>query len=167
MKRFCGPYPDTPQVRPPTRKVISGSTFGSDAFIGFIFGVVVPTDPIWHSHHRSELPTVLESSRSKQNPTAINGRKLEGVREGGEMAGRFSGVASRIMGGNGVAARSVASALRSRSGMVWDNGTPCPEPCIDRLAPTVGKYEALAWLCWASSRRSVWWLCGMTKRPRD
>ncbi|CAL9756708.1 unnamed protein product [Musa acuminata subsp. burmannicoides] len=55
------------------------------------------------------------------------------------MAGRLSGVASRIMGDNGVAARSAASALRSRSGMVWDNGTPYPEPCIDRLAPTVGK----------------------------
>ncbi|CAL9051657.1 unnamed protein product, partial [Musa banksii] len=52
------------------------------------------------------------------------------------MAGRSSGVASRIMGDNGVAARSAASALRSRSGMVWDNGTPYPEPCIDRLAPT-------------------------------
>ncbi|CAL9752438.1 unnamed protein product [Musa acuminata subsp. burmannicoides] len=83
------------------------------------------------------------------------------------MAGRLSGVASRIMGGNGVAARSAASALRSRSGMgfplgkhivpdkplpddhdlLWDNGTPFPEPCIDRIAPTVGKYEALAWLC--------------------
>ncbi|THU73273.1 hypothetical protein C4D60_Mb04t21050 [Musa balbisiana] len=55
------------------------------------------------------------------------------------MAGRLSGVASRIMGGNGIAARSAASALRSRFGMVWDNGTPYPEPCIDRLAPTVGK----------------------------
>ncbi|CAD5174675.1 unnamed protein product [Musa acuminata subsp. malaccensis] len=55
------------------------------------------------------------------------------------MAGRLSGVASRIMGDNGVAARSAASAFRSRSGMVWDNGTPYPEPCIDRLAPTVGK----------------------------
>ncbi|WOK98988.1 hypothetical protein Cni_G07700 [Canna indica] len=33
------------------------------------------------------------------------------------MAGRLSSVASRLMGGNGVAARSAASALRSRSGM--------------------------------------------------
>ncbi|CAL9086691.1 unnamed protein product, partial [Musa textilis] len=63
------------------------------------------------------------------------GRKLEGVREEGEMAGRLSGVAFRIMGGNGIA----ASALRLRSGMFWDNGTPYAEPCIDRLAPTVGK----------------------------
>ncbi|XP_057519112.1 NADH dehydrogenase [ubiquinone] 1 beta subcomplex subunit 8, mitochondrial-like isoform X3 [Amaranthus tricolor] len=31
--------------------------------------------------------------------------------------------------------------------LVWDNGTPFPEPCIDRIADTVGKYEALAWLC--------------------
>ncbi|OQU77672.1 hypothetical protein SORBI_3009G086900 [Sorghum bicolor] len=31
--------------------------------------------------------------------------------------------------------------------LLWDNGTPFPEPCIDRLAPHIGKYEALAWLC--------------------
>lgn len=23
--------------------------------------------------------------------------------------------------------------------LVWDNGTPFPEPCIDRIADTVGK----------------------------
>jgi hypothetical protein len=23
--------------------------------------------------------------------------------------------------------------------LVWDNGTPFPEPCIDRLAPHIGK----------------------------
>ncbi|KAK1436294.1 hypothetical protein QVD17_02073 [Tagetes erecta] len=83
------------------------------------------------------------------------------------MAGRLSHVASQIMGGNGVVGRSVASSLRLRSGMglpvgkhivpdkplpvndelVWDNGTPFPEPCIDRIADTVGKYEALGWLC--------------------
>ncbi|KAE8055943.1 hypothetical protein FH972_012751 [Carpinus fangiana] len=83
------------------------------------------------------------------------------------MAGRLSKVASTIMGGNGVVGRSVASSLRLRSGMglpvgkhivpdkplhvndelVWDNGTAFPEPCIDRIADTVGKYEALAWLC--------------------
>ncbi|CAN1333458.1 NADH dehydrogenase [ubiquinone] 1 beta subcomplex subunit 8, mitochondrial [Linum perenne] len=83
------------------------------------------------------------------------------------MAGRLSNVASRIMGGNGVVVRSAAASLRGRSGMglptgkhivpnkplevndelVWDNGTPFPEPCIDRIADTVGKYEALAWLC--------------------
>ncbi|KAK7857531.1 nadh dehydrogenase [ubiquinone] 1 beta subcomplex subunit 8 [Quercus suber] len=75
------------------------------------------------------------------------------------MAGRLSNVASRIMGGNGVVCRSVASSLRLRAGMglpvgkhivpdkplpvndelVWDNGTPFPEPCIDRIADTVGK----------------------------
>lgn len=33
------------------------------------------------------------------------------------MAGRLSGVASRIMGGNGVVARSVGSSLRQRAGM--------------------------------------------------
>ncbi|KAI7979454.1 hypothetical protein LOK49_Contig329G00001 [Camellia lanceoleosa] len=80
------------------------------------------------------------------------------------MAGRSSHVASRIMGGNCVASRSVASSLRLRSRMglpvskhivpdkplpvndelVWDNGTVFPEPCIDRIADT---YEALAWLC--------------------
>ncbi|CBI31907.3 unnamed protein product, partial [Vitis vinifera] len=31
--------------------------------------------------------------------------------------------------------------------LIWDNGTPFPEPCIDRIAETVGKYEALAWMC--------------------
>ncbi|CAN6910016.1 unnamed protein product [Brassica oleracea] len=84
-----------------------------------------------------------------------------------KMAGRLSGVASRIMGGNGVVARSNASSLRQRAGMglpvgkhivpdkplsvndelMWDNGTAFPEPCIDRIADTVGKYEALGWLC--------------------
>ncbi|CAA2996437.1 NADH dehydrogenase [ubiquinone] 1 beta subcomplex subunit 8, mitochondrial [Olea europaea subsp. europaea] len=76
------------------------------------------------------------------------------------MAGRLSHVASRIMGGSGIAARSVATSLRQRSGMglpvgkhivpdkplpvndelVWDNGTAFPEPCIDRIADTVGKH---------------------------
>ncbi|XP_068651388.1 NADH dehydrogenase [ubiquinone] 1 beta subcomplex subunit 8, mitochondrial-like isoform X2 [Aristolochia californica] len=83
------------------------------------------------------------------------------------MAGRLSNAASRIMGGRGLVARSVASSLRQRAGMglpvgkpivpdkplpvndelIWDNGTPFPEPCVDRIAPTIGKYEALAWLC--------------------
>ncbi|XP_068635799.1 NADH dehydrogenase [ubiquinone] 1 beta subcomplex subunit 8, mitochondrial-like [Aristolochia californica] len=83
------------------------------------------------------------------------------------MAGRLSNVASRIMGGRGLVARSVASSLRQRAGMglpvgkaivpdkplpvndelIWDNGTPFPEPCVDRIAPHIGKYEALAWLC--------------------
>ncbi|AQL05640.1 NADH dehydrogenase [ubiquinone] 1 beta subcomplex subunit 8 mitochondrial [Zea mays] len=81
------------------------------------------------------------------------------------MAGRLTAAGSRILGGGG--ARAAASALRHRAGMglpvgrhivpdkplpvndelVWDNGTPFPEPCIDRLAPHIGKYEALAWLC--------------------
>ncbi|KAI3832834.1 hypothetical protein MKW98_004171 [Papaver atlanticum] len=80
------------------------------------------------------------------------------------MAGRL---ASQILGGNGVVRRSIATSLRTRAGMglpvgkhivpdkplpendelVWDNGTAYPEPCIDRIADTVGKYEALAWLC--------------------
>ncbi|XP_074558695.1 NADH dehydrogenase [ubiquinone] 1 beta subcomplex subunit 8, mitochondrial [Curcuma longa] len=83
------------------------------------------------------------------------------------MAGKLSGVASRILGSNGVAARSAASAFRARAGMglpvgkhivpdkplpaqdelVWDNGSAYPEPCVDRIAPHIGKYEALAWLC--------------------
>ncbi|EPS58672.1 hypothetical protein M569_16139, partial [Genlisea aurea] len=82
-------------------------------------------------------------------------------------AGRLSHVASRILGGNCAISRSTAASLRRRAGMglpvgkhivpdkplpvndelVWDNGTPFPEPCIDRIADTVGKYEALAWLC--------------------
>ncbi|KAK7265915.1 hypothetical protein RJT34_33540 [Clitoria ternatea] len=95
------------------------------------------------------------------------GRKNRKKEESSTMAGRLTNAASRIFGGNGVAARSVASSLRLRSGMglpvgkhnvpdkplpvndelVWDNGTAFPEPCIDRIADTVGKYEALAWLC--------------------
>lgn len=96
----------------------------------------------------------------------------EGERErereiGGEMAGRLTAMGSRVLGGHGAAARAAASALRHRAGMglpagrhivpdkplptndelVWDNGTPFPEPCVDRLAPHIGKYEALAWLC--------------------
>ncbi|XP_074317374.1 NADH dehydrogenase [ubiquinone] 1 beta subcomplex subunit 8, mitochondrial-like [Silene latifolia] len=83
------------------------------------------------------------------------------------MAGKLTKVASSILGGNGVVLRSVGSSLRQRAGMglpvgkhivpdkplhtndelTWDNGTPFPEPCIDRIAETVGKYEALAWLC--------------------
>ncbi|KAK3153247.1 hypothetical protein QOZ80_2BG0169770 [Eleusine coracana subsp. coracana] len=84
------------------------------------------------------------------------------------MAGRLTAVGARILGGGGgAAARAAGSALRHRAGMglpvgrhivpdkplptneelVWDNGTPFPEPCIDRLAPHIGKYEALAWLC--------------------
>eukprot|EP00262_Sarcandra_glabra_P004863 TRINITY_DN16109_c0_g5_i1.p1 TRINITY_DN16109_c0_g5~~TRINITY_DN16109_c0_g5_i1.p1 ORF type:complete len:126 (-),score=3.88 TRINITY_DN16109_c0_g5_i1:408-785(-) len=83
------------------------------------------------------------------------------------MAGKLSSVASQIMGGNGLVGRSISSSLRLRSGMglpvgkhivpdkplpvndelIWDNGTSFPEPCIDRLAPHIGKYEALGWLC--------------------
>ncbi|KAF9614253.1 hypothetical protein IFM89_016545 [Coptis chinensis] len=83
------------------------------------------------------------------------------------MAGRLSKIASKITGGNGVIGRSITNSLRLRAGMglpvgrhlvpnkplpvndelVWDNGTSFPEPCIDRIADTVGKYEALAWLC--------------------
>ncbi|CAH9071362.1 unnamed protein product [Cuscuta epithymum] len=83
------------------------------------------------------------------------------------MARRLSQTVAHLMGGRGGVAQSVTYSLRTRSGMglpvgkhlvpdkpvpvndelVWDNGTPFPEPCIDRIADTVGKYEALAWLC--------------------
>ncbi|CAN6439817.1 unnamed protein product [Victoria cruziana] len=84
------------------------------------------------------------------------------------MAGKLCNMATRVMGGSSLVGRSLsASSLHFRSGMgmpvgkhivpdkplpvddelVWDNGTPFPEPCIDRIAPTVGKYEALAWMC--------------------
>ncbi|KAF5729862.1 NADH dehydrogenase [Tripterygium wilfordii] len=71
------------------------------------------------------------------------------------------------MGGNGVVGRSIASSLRLRAGeglpvgkyivpdkpdslvlesqlpvndqLVWENGTPFSEPCIDRIADSVGK----------------------------
>ncbi|KAH7514147.1 NADH dehydrogenase [ubiquinone] 1 beta subcomplex subunit 8, mitochondrial [Ziziphus jujuba] len=100
------------------------------------------------------------------------------------MAGRLSNAASKIMGGNGVVSRSIESSLRLRGGgtrlpvgkhivpekplpvndeLVWDNGTPFPEPCVDRPAElTVGKYEALAWLCgglgfYTSLGLLAWW----------
>ncbi|PWZ54831.1 NADH dehydrogenase [ubiquinone] 1 beta subcomplex subunit 8, mitochondrial [Zea mays] len=83
------------------------------------------------------------------------------------MAGRLTAAGFRVLGGGGARAAAAAAALRHRAGMglpvgrhivpdkplpvndelVWDNGTPFPEPCIDRLAPHIGKYEALAWLC--------------------
>ncbi|KAM1011631.1 hypothetical protein ACFX2J_046660 [Malus domestica] len=83
------------------------------------------------------------------------------------MAGRLSSVISRIMGGSGIVSRSATSSLRLRAGMalpvgkhivpdrplpvndelVLDDGTSFPEPCINRITDTVGKYEALAWLC--------------------
>ncbi|KAK9698757.1 hypothetical protein RND81_08G128900 [Saponaria officinalis] len=83
------------------------------------------------------------------------------------MAGRLTKVASSLLAGNGVVARAAGNSLRQRAGMglpvgkhivpdkplpandelMWDNGTSFPEPCIDRIAETVGKYEALAWLC--------------------
>ncbi|MBA0737186.1 hypothetical protein Gotur_005252 [Gossypium turneri] len=106
------------------------------------------------------------------------------------MAGRLSNVASRIMGGTGVVSRSVASSFRLRSGMglpvgkhivpdkplpvndelIWDNGTAFPEPCIDRIADTVGKYEALAWMCgglsfFASLGFLAWWNDKASKIP--
>ncbi|XP_061996580.1 NADH dehydrogenase [ubiquinone] 1 beta subcomplex subunit 8, mitochondrial-like [Rosa rugosa] len=76
------------------------------------------------------------------------------------MAGRLSSVTSKIMGGNGVVHCSVTFFLQLRvdkhivpdrplpvnDELVWDNGTPFPKPYIDRIADTVGKYEALAWL---------------------
>ncbi|KAJ4882861.1 hypothetical protein Rs2_32954 [Raphanus sativus] len=66
------------------------------------------------------------------------------------------------MGGNGVVVQSNASSLRQRAGMelpvgkhivpdkplsvndelMWDNGTAFPEPCIDRIAHTIGKVSA-------------------------
>ncbi|KAK2649113.1 hypothetical protein Ddye_016602 [Dipteronia dyeriana] len=106
------------------------------------------------------------------------------------MAGRLSNVASRFMGANGVLGRSVSSSLRLRSGMglpvgkhivpnkplevndelVWDNGTSLPEPCIDRIADTVGKYEALGWLlgglsCFGSLGLLVVWNDKASKVP--
>ncbi|PSS04062.1 NADH dehydrogenase [ubiquinone] 1 beta subcomplex subunit 8 like [Actinidia chinensis var. chinensis] len=75
------------------------------------------------------------------------------------------------MGGNGVVCLSAASSLRLRSGMglpfgkhivpdkhtpvndelAWDNGTPFPEPSIDRIA----EYEALA-MQWFGLFRDSW-----------
>ncbi|KAL5547287.1 hypothetical protein UlMin_006974 [Ulmus minor] len=83
------------------------------------------------------------------------------------MAGRLSNVASKIMGGNSVVSHSIASFLhlQARMGLptgkhlvankslpvnnelIWDNGTPFLEPCIDCITDTIGRYKALAWLC--------------------
>ncbi|KAJ1392665.1 hypothetical protein SESBI_35622 [Sesbania bispinosa] len=102
------------------------------------------------------------------------------------MAGRLANAASRILGGNGVVSRSVASSLRLRAGMglpvgkhivpdkplpvndelVWDNGTPLPEPCIDRIADTVGKHWPGSVGDWDFLRLWDYWPCGMTKPPR-
>ncbi|KVH90155.1 hypothetical protein Ccrd_007833, partial [Cynara cardunculus var. scolymus] len=102
------------------------------------------------------------------------------------MAGRLSHAASQIMGGNGIVGRSVASSLRLRSGMglpvgkhivpdrplpvndelVWDNGTPFPEPCIDRIAETVGKHLAGYVVDWDFLLLLDCWLPGTTKRLR-
>ncbi|CAI0494892.1 unnamed protein product, partial [Linum tenue] len=111
-------------------------------------------------------PISIPSQSSIQHTAKSRTRQIDGNTRG-KMAGRLSNVASRIMGGNGVVMRSAAASLRGRAGMglpvgrhivpnkplavndelVWDNGTNLPEPCIDRIADTVGKYEALAWLC--------------------
>eukprot|EP00249_Psilotum_nudum_P036248 c6647_g1_i1 orf=333-695(+) len=40
-----------------------------------------------------------------------------------------------------------SSPLPEEDELTWDDGSAYPEPCIDNIAPTVGKYEALAWLC--------------------
>ncbi|KAK2409750.1 NADH dehydrogenase [ubiquinone] 1 beta subcomplex subunit 8, mitochondrial [Trifolium repens] len=110
---------------------------------------------ISENNHRN----LTRKKKKKKNLTTIKPHEI--------MAGRLTYVASQILGGNGVVHRSVASSLRLRSGMglpvgkhyvpdkplpmneelTWDNGTAFPEPCIDRIADTVGKYEALAWLC--------------------
>ncbi|PRQ21869.1 hypothetical protein RchiOBHm_Chr6g0244011 [Rosa chinensis] len=75
------------------------------------------------------------------------------------MGERLSSVASKIIGGNGILHRSVASSHRLCAGMdlpigkhivldkplpinnelVWDNGTSFPQPCIDHITDTNGK----------------------------
>ena len=107
---------------------------------------------------------VLCPSLASRNSFKIWYPKINGKKS--KMAARLSHVASRIMGSNGIVMRSAASSLFQHSGMglpigkhivpnkplpvndelVWDNGTLFPEPCIDRIADTVGKYEALALL---------------------
>ncbi|RRT66292.1 hypothetical protein GW17_00021010 [Ensete ventricosum] len=84
------------------------------------------------------------------------------------MAGRLSGVASRIMGGNGVAARSAASALRSRSGMGMPVGKHIvPDKAVKfRLRSFFTKRWHGCAEGSASLHRSVCLLSGTTKRPR-
>ncbi|CAH9141258.1 unnamed protein product [Cuscuta epithymum] len=82
------------------------------------------------------------------------------------MARRLSQTVAYLMGRRGGGARSVTYSLHTRFRMglpvgkhlvpdkpvpvndelVWDNGTPFPEPCIDRIADTIGEYVPLAWL---------------------
>lgn len=53
-----------------------------------------------------------------------------------KMAGRLSGVASRIMGGNGVVARSNASSLRQRAGMGLPVGKHIvPDKPVSQISP--------------------------------
>ncbi|KAL3684559.1 hypothetical protein R1sor_002581 [Riccia sorocarpa] len=55
--------------------------------------------------------------------------------------------ASRVRGGAGLPVGTVpppSAPLAEDEELLWDDGSPNPEPCLDEVAPMVGKYEALA-----------------------
>uniref|UniRef100_A0A7I4C3Z5 NADH dehydrogenase [ubiquinone] 1 beta subcomplex subunit 8, mitochondrial n=1 Tax=Physcomitrium patens TaxID=3218 RepID=A0A7I4C3Z5_PHYPA len=57
--------------------------------------------------------------------------------------------AMRLRAGAGLPVGSMevpAHPLPENAELIWDDGSPFPEPCLDNVAPMVGKYEALAWL---------------------
>ncbi|KAG6547760.1 hypothetical protein Mapa_010573 [Marchantia paleacea] len=57
--------------------------------------------------------------------------------------------ASRARGGAGLPVGTVpapTAELDESEELIWDDGSPCPEPCLDSVAPMVGKYEGLAML---------------------
>lgn len=68
-----------------------------------------PTSSIFEIRHRRFITEIDKKEKGKE--------KIK-------MAGRLGQVASRIMGGNGVVSRSVASSLRQRSGMGLPVGKP-------------------------------------------
>lgn len=37
--------------------------------------------------------------------------------------------------------------LPEEAELIWDDGSPYPEPCLDNVAPMVDKYTGLAWWC--------------------
>ncbi|CAM6095821.1 unnamed protein product [Calypogeia fissa] len=57
--------------------------------------------------------------------------------------------ALRLRGGSGLPvgfAPPPSEALPEDAELIWDDGSPNPEPCLDDVAPMVGKYEALGML---------------------
>ncbi|KAG0555131.1 hypothetical protein M758_12G149300 [Ceratodon purpureus] len=57
--------------------------------------------------------------------------------------------AMRLRGGAGMPVgvmEAPSAPLPENAELIWDDGSPFPEPCLDNVAPMVGKFEALAWV---------------------